>query len=200
MALFDKKGKKLSLDEILKGIEYLSDDDKAKVKAKMEDLYKAEDEREIDKIEEGKADDKDVADDKAEDVKEESEEIGKDVDEVEEEIETDDKAEGVETEEVAEETEEPKAEEIAETEEVEPVEEFADDKTEEQEDVGERLAARVAEIEKYISELEPLVELMKEFTNKQAKKFGYEGKIPGVRKSFDEMSTEELSRSITSEI
>ena len=46
-----------------------------------EDIEKAEDEREVDKIEEDKAETEEVKKDKAEDVKEESEEIGKDVDE-----------------------------------------------------------------------------------------------------------------------
>ena len=44
MALF---GKKLSLDEILKGIDELPAEDKEKVRTKMQDLDKAEDEREI---------------------------------------------------------------------------------------------------------------------------------------------------------
>ena len=199
MALFDKKGKKLSLDEILKGIEYLSDDEKAKVKAKMEDLYKAEDEREIDKIEEDKADDKDVAEDKAEDVKAESEEIGKDVDTVEKEVEEHEDHEEKET--VEEEAEEhAEGEDVDAKVEVEPIEEFADGKADEQEDVGERLVARVAELEKFVEELAPLVELMKDYTEKQAKKFGYEGKVPGLKKGFDEMTTEELSKSIRSEI
>lgn len=60
------------------------------IKDKVEDVDKAEDEREIDKIEEDKADDKDEADEKKEEVDEESEEIGKDVDELKSEK-TDDK-------------------------------------------------------------------------------------------------------------
>ena len=52
--------------------------------SKEQAIDKAEDEREIDKIEEDKADDDDKKDEKKEEVKEESEEIGKDVDEVEE--------------------------------------------------------------------------------------------------------------------
>ena len=51
---------------------------------KLEDIDKAEDEREIDKIEEDKADDVEKSDEKAEEVDEESEEIGKDVDELKE--------------------------------------------------------------------------------------------------------------------
>lgn len=56
--------------------------DAEEIKDKEEDIDKAEDEREIDKIEEDKADTTEKADEKAEEVKEESEEIGKDVDEM----------------------------------------------------------------------------------------------------------------------
>ena len=96
--------KKLTLDEILKGIENLSDTDKAKVKENLKDLYKAEDEREIDKIEEGKSDNAKAAEEKKEEVAEESKEIGKDVDETEKEAETD------EAEKKAKDTEEPEKE------------------------------------------------------------------------------------------
>lgn len=61
----------------------LSDDEKSKFRAELEDIDKAEDEREIDKIEEDKADTKTIADNKAEDVAEESEQIGKDIDKAE---------------------------------------------------------------------------------------------------------------------
>lgn len=61
----------------------LSDEDKAKFKAELQDIDKAEDEREIDKIEEEKADNVDIADTKAEEVNEESEQIGKDIDKAE---------------------------------------------------------------------------------------------------------------------
>lgn len=96
MALF---GKKSPAEDIIKKFEALSDEDKEAVKKslfgeKAEDLEKAEDEREIDKIEEDKADDPEKADEKKEEVKEESEEIGKDVDEAE----ADEKTEDVPTE------------------------------------------------------------------------------------------------------
>ena len=54
------------------------------VEAKEEDIEKAEDEREIDKIEEEKAEDSDKKEEKEEEVKEESEEIGKEVDDLKE--------------------------------------------------------------------------------------------------------------------
>ena len=76
-------GKKITLDDILKGIDNLSDEEKEKVRDKMADLYKAEDEREIDKVEREKAETDEKADEKGEEEDEESEEIGKDVDEIE---------------------------------------------------------------------------------------------------------------------
>lgn len=109
MSLFSKK---LTLDDILKGIDSLSDDDKRALRAKIEDLDKAEDEREIDKIEEEKATDPETEEDKGEDVNEESEEIGKDVDEIEEEAaeDGDPVAEAAEEEKAEEETEEKETE------------------------------------------------------------------------------------------
>lgn len=101
MALFDKKS---SAEKVIELIDKLSEEDKEKVKShfgeKVEDLEKAEDEREIDKIEEEKADTEEVKEDKAEDVKEESEEIGKDVDEAKAEEPVEEVEEPVETEEV----------------------------------------------------------------------------------------------------
>lgn len=92
-------GKKRTLDEILKDIANLSDEDKAKIKDKMDDLYKAEDEREVDKIEEDKAENPETKSEKKEEVEEESEEIGKDVDETEDEVEEDEEEESEPTEE-----------------------------------------------------------------------------------------------------
>ena len=78
----DKDGEEEKLNKVIPN--KTEDTEVKKVEDKVEDIDKAEDEREIDKIEEGKADDDEKADEKAEEVKEESEEIGKDVDEVEE--------------------------------------------------------------------------------------------------------------------
>lgn len=112
-------GKKRTLDEILKDIANLSDEDKAKIKDKIEDLYKAEDEREVDKIEEDKAENTETEAEKKEEVKEESEEIGKDVDEAEDEAEADEENSDTEDEgeEEAEEATEAPEEEIPEYEE-----------------------------------------------------------------------------------
>ena len=103
MSLFKKKP---TLDEILSGIDQLSDKDKEKVYAKMQDLYKAEDEGEVDEIEEDKASDPETEDEKREEGAEESEEIGEDVDEVEEEVEDHSDVDGEEKADEAEEAEE----------------------------------------------------------------------------------------------
>lgn len=99
MALFDKRS---PAEKLLDAYNKLSEEDKKEfhshLQEKVEDVKKAEDEREIDKVEEEKADTKEVKDKKAEEVAEESEEIGKDVKEGE-------------TEETAEEEKEPEAEE-----------------------------------------------------------------------------------------
>lgn len=58
--------------------------DEKEVTEKEQDIDKAEDEREIDKIEEEKADTAEVRDEKAEDKREETHEIGKEVDELKE--------------------------------------------------------------------------------------------------------------------
>lgn len=195
MALFSKH-KKLSLDEILEGINNLSDEEKAKVKTKMEDLYKAEDEREIDKIEKDKAEDSETKDEKSEEVNEESEEIGKDVDEVEEEVESDEASEETDK---TEETEEEAVPEVIETEENEVVDANEVEENNEHEVIN-LLASRVAELEKFVASVQPLLDRMNEYTTKQAKQFGYEGEIPGAKKDFRDMSTEELSKHLRSEI
>lgn len=86
MALFDKKS---PAEKVIELFEKLSDDDKEIVKThfgeKAEDLEKAEDEREIDKEEEAKADNEEIKDEKSEDEKEETEQVAEDVDKAEEE-------------------------------------------------------------------------------------------------------------------
>lgn len=185
MAFFKKK---LSLDEILKGIDNLSDEEKAELGVKMKDLYKAEDEREIDKIESEKADNPEIADEKEEEVKEESEEIGKDVDEVEGEVEKD---------ETAEETPDGK-EEVGEVDE-DSTEDFSENESARDELANENrdqlihaLTDRVNELEKRLNEFSELYDLMQDFTKKQAESFGYKGNLLGAKKDIHEMSTGEL--------
>ncbi len=138
-------GKKRTLDEILKDIANLSDEDKAKIKDKMDDLYKAEDEREVDKIEEDKAENPETKSEKKEEVEEESEEIGKDVDETEDEVEEDE-----EEEKESESPEEPDEEEDTD----EPDEENSEADEEPQEDNTDKLG----EILDRLSKIEAAIE------------------------------------------
>lgn len=136
-------GKKRTLDEILKDIANLSDEDKAKIKDKMEDLYKAEDEREVDKIEEDKAENTETEDEKKDEVKEESEEIGKDVDETEDEVEEDEEEESEPTEE----TDKEEATEETDEETSEVDEESQEDNTDKLGEILDRLSKIEAAIE-----------------------------------------------------
>jgi len=89
MALFDKRS---PAEKLLDAYNKLSEEDKKEfhshLEEKVEDVEKAEDEREIDKVEEEKADNEEVKEEKAEEVAEESEEVGKDVEEAESEEKT----------------------------------------------------------------------------------------------------------------
>ena len=161
MALFGKKS--LTLDEILKGIDGLSDEEKEKVHAKMQDLYKAEE------------------------VKEESEEIGKDVDEVEEEV-KDDETEEATKEQATEETSEEET-----TEEETSTERLAE---ENEHEVIKQLTDRVGELENQIKDLLELKSEMEAFTEKQRKAYGYEGQIPGGKKDYKDMTADELKKEI----
>lgn len=138
-------GKKRTLDEILKDIANLSDEDKAKIKDKMDDLYKAEDEREVDKIEEDKAENPETKSEKKEEVEEESEEIGKDVDETEDEVKEDEEGE-----------KEPEATDEADEEEDtdEPNEENSEVEEEPQEDNTDKLGEILDRLSKIESAIE----------------------------------------------
>lgn len=196
MSLFNKK---LSLDDILKGIDELSDEEKAKVKAKMEDVDKAEDEREIDKIEEDKGENAELKDEKADEVKEESEEIGKDVDEVKSEV-----ADGedvAQTEEKADETvDKENSDKLEEYKMTEETEELNGVEEENKEDAMSGLADRVSELEAKIEELIALKDKMEEYTRKQADKFGYKGGLPRSKKDYGDMTADELAKELKSEI
>ena len=65
--LFQKKKKeKKQMADLNQMLAELSEREKQELKAKLDDLYKAEDEREVDKIEEEKADDSEVKEEKKE--------------------------------------------------------------------------------------------------------------------------------------
>ena len=184
MGLFSKK---YTPDEIMELINALPEDKRAEVKAKMDDLYKAEDEREIDRIEEDKTDSPETADEKAEEVKEESEEIGKDVDEIEEEG-----TEDIETEEKPE-TEVEEAPEVEETK--------AETDFDEKDNVAEmvkQLTDRLAGIEERLSALDELKAAMDDYVGKQKEAFGYRGTSTGEAKRYEDMSADELKAHILS--
>lgn len=167
MGLFNKK---LSLEEILKAIEGLSEEEKAQVKAKMEEPK----EEETEVAQEVESDTTEV---ESEEPVEQAEEP---TEEVQEEA----------TKEVAEENVEETAETTPETEKLNPVEE--DNK----EDVFSGLADRIQALEERLAELDELKALMEDFTKKQADSFGYKGAIPGAKKDIHEMSASELRQKI----
>ena len=180
MAIFGKP-KKLSLDEILKGIDGLSAEDKEKVHAKMQDLYKAEDEREIDKIEEDKADDSETKNEKAEEVSEESEEIGKDVEEVENEVTEDEETEGEPIEEVeTEETTEEPTEETETEEEVVEEESAIEDHKEDDKLTYDALTARINALEEENAKLADKYDELYALLDKREKEqtFGSSPELP----------------------
>ena len=213
----------MTLEEILKAIDALPEEDKAKVKAKVQDLDKAEDEREIDKIEEDKASNPEVADEKKEEVKEESDEIGKTVDELKEEVTVDtDKEEEdqeVEIPEETEEVEEEKTEEVP-TDELAPenadfneepmTEENAEEVVEEEgektvtdESAEENLAEmvhgltdRLAQIEEQLNGMLEVKAKLEEMSRKKDQAFGYESKIPGAKKDYSSMTANELKNQL----
>ena len=175
MALFGKK--KRTLDEILEDVKGLTPEEVKELHEKTSDLYKAEDEREIDKIEEEKADTGEVKDEKAEEVSEESEEIGKDVDEIKDEVKTDEETK-------------PETVEDAPVDTPDPVEE---DNTAE---MVKALTDRVNALEATINELSELKKQMDEYVNKQKETFGYRSEGGGARKNYDDMTADELKHSI----
>ena len=184
MALFKKKR---TLDEILEDVKNLSPKEAKELHEKMSDLYKAEDEREIDKIEEEKADTDEVKDEKADEVNEESEEIGKDVDEVKDEVATDEAAEEPVTEE---ETEVSDTHEIPDN---DPEIPSTDDNTAE---LIKTLTDRVNGLVQLVGELHVLKEKMDEYVYKQKEAFGYKSEGGGARKNYEDMSASELKNHI----
>ena len=144
MALFGTK--KSPVEKLWEDFGKLSEEDKAGFRAKLEDIDKAEDEREVDKIEEDKSESPEVEDEKKEEVGEESEEIGKDVNEAEDEAKVDVEEEPAE--EPKEEVEEPIGEEPVE-EPAEPMEEMAQEVAEKEQghDLLAGLEARLKALE-----------------------------------------------------
>lgn len=167
MALFNKK---LSLDEILKAIEGLSEEDKAKVKAKMDEGTPVEETPEVENVEE-------QVDNAEQGESEMPKEAGEEVGEAPVEV----PGEEQPTEQPA-----PEGENPPQTEELDGVEQDNKD------DVITGLADRVQALEERLAELDELKGLMEQFTKKQADSFGYKGAVPGAKKDIHDMSASEL--------
>ena len=161
MGLFNKQ--KLSLEEILKAIENLSEEEKAQVKAKMEEPTEEE-----------------VS---GEEIASETEDNGVETEEVSTEEVSEEEVENQPTEEPSEQPTEP-------TEQPTPEQDGASN--ENSEDVYQGLADRVTALEEQLAQFSELKELMEQFTQKQADSFGYKGAIPGAKKDIHDMSASEL--------
>lgn len=174
MALFGKK--KLSLNEILEGINNLSEEEKAKAIAAMQGESKPE-ETEV------------VEDTEVEAT--EGEEQSEQVEESETVEPTEDSVEPTPSEEAVEESVEPKTEEADVTlpEGESATEEMANDN---RDAIIHQLADKVNELSEQIQGLLELKMLMEEYTGKQAESFGYKGNVLGAKKDYKDMSTEEL--------
>lgn len=171
MSLFGKKA--MSLDEILKAVNALSDEDKAKLVAEMQG-NKAEEEKPVEEVEE-------VAETTEEETQDETSE------EAVEETPTEEGAEQPTEEVVEETTEEPAGEVIPEAESAR--DEMAQDNTQE---IIKGLVDKVNDITEQLKGLVELKELMENFTQKQAESFGYKGEVLGTKKDYHDMSVEEL--------
>ena len=176
MALFSKK---LSLDEILKAIEGLSDEEKAQVKAKMEEDAPTKETPEVDNAQEPS--DNEVTEQGAEEGQEPVNEVEPSETSTEEptgELEEPTKQPA--------ETPNPEGEIQPETKELNGLEQ--DNKDE----VISGLTDRISALEEKLAQFDELKALMEQFTKKQADSFGYKGAIPGAKKDIHEMSASEL--------
>jgi hypothetical protein len=174
MALFNKK---LSLDEILKAIEGLSEEEKAQVKSKMEEGAPAEENIEQPKEE--------VSEAQTEEPK------GEEVPSEPEQVETGEE-ETPPMEEAPEGVAQPN-EELDTNGEVPPeTEELNGVEQDNKEEVISGLVERITALEEKLAQFEELKGLMEQFTKKQADSFGYKGAIPGAKKDIHEMSASEL--------
>lgn len=63
-------------------------------------------------------------------------------------------------------------------------------------EVLEKFGARLSAIEESLKEFAELKELMQQYTQAQADKFGYNGKVPGGKKDYQEMSADEMKAKI----
>lgn len=181
MALFGKK--KLTLDEILEGINNLSEEDKAKALAAMQGEEKAEPDKEVEPQ---------AQPTEGEEVKEEATEPTEEVEKVEEpamEPEAESAAEPTEGEEQPTEDVTEESADVVLPECESATDEMAEDNRDQ---IIHQLSDKVNELSEQIQGLLELKTLMEEYTGKQAESFGYKGKVLGAKKDYKDMSTEEL--------
>ena len=169
MALFNKK---LSLEDILKAIQGLSDDEKAQLKAKMDESAPVENEP----MEEEQVDNE--TPEVESEQPETTEEVGEEP--------VEEPQEGIEQ--PVGESVEPNVETPVATEELNGIEQKNKD------DVIQGLMDRLQALEEKLSEFDELKALMEKFTKKQADNFGYKGQVPGAKKDIHEMSANELKQ------
>lgn len=179
MALFKK-----TVDDIVKYISKLSEEEKAELEEKLKSP--APEENAVKEVEETETADV-KTEDKSEEITEsegEGEEVGDETDteEVTEEI-----PEGQE--EVGEVTEETYDDAVA----LDETESARDEMAENNRDkIIHGLTDKVNELEEQVKSLLELKSLMEEYTQKQADSFGYKGNLLGARKDFKDMSADEL--------
>lgn len=179
----------MTLEEILKAIDTLSDEDKAKLKSKVQDVEKAEDEREIDELKEEVSEDVPEEEFEEKTVEEESEEPAME------------KGEAVKEETAPEQpdvAEEPMTEENA-----DEVVEDEGEKTVTDESVEENIAEmvhgmadRLAQMEEQMNSLLEVKAKLEEMAQRKDKAFGYESKIPGAKKDYSSMTAGELKNEL----
>ena len=183
MGLFNKK---LSLEEILKGIESLSEEEKAMLKEKMQEEAKpVEEETEATEPVEETSTEEPTSD--GEEVVEETEEVEETAEEPVEEVSNEENIEESNVETTEEATTEPEQG-------LNQVEENN------QADIIQQMTDRLSALEEKFATFEDLKAKMEEFTQKQADKFGYKGSIPGAKKDYKDMSADELSKELRTEI
>ena len=167
MALFGKKT--MSLDEILKAINSLSEEEQKELFAKMQgnteetkDVEEVEESGQVTDEEQGEATETETTEEETQDIPEETGEVA--------------------------------VEESTEVEGAMPEEESARDEMAEDNSgqIIQQLTDKVNELSEQVKGLLELKEVMENYTKKQAESFGYKGDLLGVKKDVKDMSTEEL--------
>ena len=201
--------KKLTLEEILKAIEGLTDEEKAQVAQKVQEPVTPEKvdetpeeipEEKEESFEEPTKEKEDVVPEVTPEEKEEipeetPEELSKEKEEEETPVIPEEKP-----------TEEPKANVVPQVEEKPVVPETPAQDTvanDNKDEIIKGLTDRVAALEEAnkaaqtaLEEMKELKALMEQYTQKQAANFGYKGQIPGIKKDIKDMSADELKNHI----